>query len=114
VKRLSKEGTCFHIDCESGDFAEHKMLSSDQNPEECDATGDAMKYRSWVYNYPEESSDGLFILKISPFPCLYKIGPGGGIEDVHGRRLTLVYGAVGDFIKLDTGGFSTIAGNSFQ
>lgn len=30
------------------------------------------------------------VFKITPFPCLYKIGPGGGVKDILGRRLTLV------------------------
>ncbi len=42
----------------------------------------------------------LFILKISPFPCLDEIGPGSRIEDIHGRSLSVIKSFVSYFLEL--------------
>src|SRR5262245_47530175 len=50
----------------------------------------------------------LLVFEISPFPGLDEVGPGGGIEDVHGRNLARIDGPVSDIPELKRGGLSAI------
>ena len=60
----------------------------------------------------QKNQRSVLILKIPSLPCLYKISPGSGVENIHRRHLAGITCLVGNLIKLYSCRFATIAGNS--